>query len=291
MKKWLSALLLAALFLSLSPLPSGAENEAPQSFPDVPTDAWYAEAVAAMKDSGIIMGCDDGLFHPEKLVTQGEFYAMLLRAGTFKGANISGGWKIGDHWAGGLLYVADLNGFSINGMKFESREGADGHLVWDGNGKLVIDMVKGNPDNLVSRTEAVTQTVELWWQNSDEIEGNKEYFKTYAEYMPGEPIGPSDIPDIVEIEAYLTSPAWDMEYSIFDAEFGPKAIAFAYNKGICKGVDETGTFDPDGLLTRAEIAQLLYNAGFTTRQFCLTPGLEGMAAYEYSFGSKENFVP
>lgn len=40
-------------------------------------------------------------------------------------------------------------------------------------------------------------------------------------------------------------------------------ILFAYQSGLSHGSDEKGTFNPKSTLTRAELCQLLYNAGFT----------------------------
>lgn len=40
-------------------------------------------------------------------------------------------------------------------------------------------------------------------------------------------------------------------------------ILFAYQSGLSHGSDDKGTFNPKSTLTRAELCQLLYNAGFT----------------------------
>ena len=60
MKKALSILLTAALALSLA-LPALA---APSSFTDVPEDAPYAEAVAYVRDRGIMNGTAETTFDP-----------------------------------------------------------------------------------------------------------------------------------------------------------------------------------------------------------------------------------
>ncbi len=274
-------------FLDTSESDKGAEEAAPaeQSFPDVPADAWYAEAVEAMKDSGIIMGCEDGLFHPEKLVTQGEFYTMILRAATYPGANVSGGRKgESDHWAAGVLYLAN------NGTGYYSNA-----VSYDENGDEVL---AGHEDDPVSRAEAVTRITFLYWDNTG-IEDNSST-KTIQAYMPGEPLAFDDIPDCEAIKSFLASDKW-RDYCanyLFNYKQPSKTwgegvtdcIAYAYNQGICKGVDEACTFDADGLLTRAEVAQLFSNAGITYRLNLLPGKRTGMSGLAYDLSSAENIV-
>ena len=40
-------------------------------------------------------------------------------------------------------------------------------------------------------------------------------------------------------------------------------ILRAYNLGMIGGVDDKGTFDPYGNLTRAQVSQMLFNMGWT----------------------------
>lgn len=265
----------------------GAEETAPaeQPFSDVPTDAWYAKAVEAMKDSGIIMGCEDGLFHPEKLVTQGEFYTMILRAATYPGANVSGGRKgESDHWAAGVLSLAESGaGYHPNAVSY----GENGDRVF-----------AGHEDDPVSRAEAVTRITALYWDNSGM--DNKWSNKTIQNNMPGEPMAFDDIPDCEATKNFLASEKWrsDCHTYLFDylpdrviwGEGVTNCIAYAYNQGICKGVDEAGTFDADGLLTRAEVAQLFSNAGITHRLNILPHKRMGMAGLAYDLASPENIV-
>ena len=46
------------------------------------------------------------------------------------------------------------------------------------------------------------------------------------------------------------------------------AICRAYNLGLIGGVDSEGTFDPYGALTRGQLAQMLYNMGWTEEGAC-----------------------
>ena len=70
----LSLLLAAILFGAAMPLPAGAAT-----FSDVPSGAWYAEAVNEMANRGIVSGTGGGRFSPNGLLTRAEFATMLSK--------------------------------------------------------------------------------------------------------------------------------------------------------------------------------------------------------------------
>lgn len=224
---------------SASPASAAPVTEAP--FPDVPTDAWYAKAVSEMKDSGIIEGCDDGLFHPERPVTIGEFYAMLVRAVTSPNidATVATGVSNDTHWANGVM------------------ENARRAYLWPSENE--------HADDYVLRGEAACRTVLA-----------HSYAKRNGQYEAGwtwslareRTVGNmtmADIPDHATIERYLD----ESSVYLVDAEH----ILSAYNYGFTKGVDAAGTFNPYGTLTRAEVVQFLYNARLTERTGGIKDGL------------------
>lgn len=55
------------------------EETAQLSFPDVPADAWYAEAVEAVTAAGLFSGYGDGTFGPGDSVTRGQLALILYR--------------------------------------------------------------------------------------------------------------------------------------------------------------------------------------------------------------------
>lgn len=62
-------------------------------FDDVPSDAWYAEAVAFMNQNGLVSGYGGGKFGPEDNVTIAQFAQILARAqGLETGAGETGWW-------------------------------------------------------------------------------------------------------------------------------------------------------------------------------------------------------
>lgn len=232
-----------------------------QPFPDVPVDAWYAEAVTAMKDSGIIKGCDDGLFHPERTVTKGEFYALLLRAGSRDGDNIGGGNSGGSHWATAVVKTANYCGFwpCETGHENDSTERIEAATR--------IAMLHRN--GMKKKDFAAT-----WkWVTEKERKGMEEW--TFEE-----------IPDHATIQAYIDNPPY---YGTRENE-----VLYAYNNGIIKGTEEAGSFNPYGTLTRAEVAQMFYNAHMTKRTGIIpkkAASFGGGSGLLYDFESTESFIP
>lgn len=55
-------------------------TSAGQTFADVPGDAWYAGAVTAAANAGIVKGLGDGTFKPEARITRQEMAVMIVRA-------------------------------------------------------------------------------------------------------------------------------------------------------------------------------------------------------------------
>ena len=228
---------------SASPASAAPVTEAP--FPDVPTDAWYAKAVSEMKDSGIIEGCNDGQFHPERPVTIGEFYAMLVRAitSTRIDATVATGVSNDTHWANGVLENA--------AQAFLSPPKEPGHA-----------------DDPCTRGEAVSRTT-FAWNSARTVSKYAKNFQalwtwTMARERTEGNMTLADIPDHATVEQYLLNeaPPNTENWEIVDA----------YNYGITKGIDEAGTFNPYGTLTRAEVVQLLYNTKFTWRTGAIPDG-------------------
>ncbi len=73
---------------------------------DVPSGAWYAEAVNAMWDAGVLTGYPDGTFRPERSISAAEFVAVLARQ-----VNLPEGSAQTGHWAAGLLESARERGW------------------------------------------------------------------------------------------------------------------------------------------------------------------------------------
>jgi len=74
-----------------------ADPSGPAPFADVPAGAWYAGAVKAAAEAGLVEGDDSGQFHPNGVVTREQMTVMLVRAVELK--------------TGAEAEAADLSGF------------------------------------------------------------------------------------------------------------------------------------------------------------------------------------
>jgi len=116
--KILSKILTAALVLSMF---AGITAFA-KTYPDVDSDADYAEAVNAISDLGIAVGDDKGNFNADKTLTRAEGTAFVLRLlGLEEAAKAAAGTATAfsdvpaNHWAAGYVSVVAANGI-VSGM-------------------------------------------------------------------------------------------------------------------------------------------------------------------------------
>ncbi len=89
MKRIISIFLTIALTLSMVSAVYGA------GYPDIKSNNWAYDAVAAMSDKSIVKGYPDGSFKPGNTVTYGEFIKMALIAGS----GLDAGNSSSGHWA------------------------------------------------------------------------------------------------------------------------------------------------------------------------------------------------
>ena len=113
----------AAIFARLLAQRNGERITAPTktTFPDVPTDAWYAGYVSYLARYGIAVGYTDGLFHGDEPITRAEFTAMAVRFFDAYGdgdpaimEEYSGFWDVfPGHWAAGYIEDAARYGWVV----------------------------------------------------------------------------------------------------------------------------------------------------------------------------------
>lgn len=59
------------------------------SFSDVKADDWFANAVGLAAEAGIVNGYEDGTFKPNQTITREELAAMVVRASTYAGTDLT----------------------------------------------------------------------------------------------------------------------------------------------------------------------------------------------------------
>ena len=113
----------ATIFARLLAQRNGERITAPTktTFPDVPTNAWYAGYVSYLARYGIAVGYTDGLFHGEEPITRAEFTTMAVRFFDTYGdgdpaitEEYSGFWDVSPgHWAAGYIEDAARYGWVV----------------------------------------------------------------------------------------------------------------------------------------------------------------------------------
>ena len=110
------------------------------SFPDVPADSYYAQAVAAAKALGVVTGDEVGYFRPGDSITRQDAMVILQRAMQTTG------------WALGSGNTALLSGFSDGGSVSGYAQGAMATMVEFG---VITGTNQGtlNPQGTLTRAE------------------------------------------------------------------------------------------------------------------------------------------
>ncbi len=110
------------------------------SFSDVPSDAYYADAVAVAKKLGIVTGVGNGQFNPEQSVTRQDMMVMIGRAMTAAGHSLNRG------------SAADLAGFkdraNVASYAVQSAATLVKSGIVEGSGEQI------NPRGITTRAEA-----------------------------------------------------------------------------------------------------------------------------------------
>lgn len=85
------------------------------TFSDLSTTQWAYPNIARLVEAGVINGYTDGTYKPEKAVTRGEFFKLIMTA--FYGGNEyfeKNNVNIG-HWASPYAVEAAVQGYLMNG--------------------------------------------------------------------------------------------------------------------------------------------------------------------------------
>ena len=142
--KRIAAVLLAAVLLSAATLTACATAE-DTGFSDVAADAWYAEAVAYVREHNLMGGVGDGRFSPEATTSRAMLATLLYRAAGSPAVSTSAGFTDVD---GKAWYAAGANWAAENGIFSgygNNRFGADDPITRE-QIAVVLWRYAGSPD-------------------------------------------------------------------------------------------------------------------------------------------------
>ena len=195
-------------------------------FTDVSDNAWYAEAVNFMADNGILKGYSDGTFKPNDNVTLAELATVL--------SLLNGDTEIANehHWAGAAMFKFQY-GYDFDTVYKYRTEGGD---------RPDVDYSYANTP--ANRGDVLT------------------YMGLAARYGSDAKIVHSDV-EIPDMPADANTGTNSLD--CYDGHaIAWAGILDAYRFGVAAGVDAQGTCDAYGTLTRAQLAQMCYNMGWST---------------------------
>ena len=234
------------------------------TYTDVASTAWYYHPVMTLTEGGLLQGYGGGVFGPDDPLTKGQVSILVTRligneavgdgesyasysdktpatrafAAIWYAGRLSsvGGSALLTYYetslakdAGGLIYSISSNG-SLGSMWY---------AVYD---NWRASLASGKAIHYISTMDELPDAAEIRRWIDENWEQMASILHTNAVTVGGTP----DNRTVKEktIDACET------------------AICRAYNLGMISGVDENGTFDPYGTLTRAQLAQMLYNMGW-----------------------------
>lgn len=257
-------------------------------FSDVDDNAWYANAVNYMASTGILNGYPDGTFKPNQPVTEAEFSVICWHLAnvtdpltaattpykwTYDDVDVdagkihywsSGEYKFVEHWGACYLYGAGKAGWASP----VASTRADGVVECNSpvlRGEAISGIVNLLDDLGMLDTE-VKQGTKVWAE--DDI---PDFFGTWKK-MNGQYANYTDDGKVAVCHVGSGGGESYTEDGIRHS-WNKDNILKAYNYGVISGVDEKGTCNPTGTLTRAELCQILYNCKLNTpRDLVQRPG-------------------
>lgn len=218
-----------------------------KSFADVPSDAWYHDAVCTMATLGYIKGVGDGTcFEPNRSITRAEFTAIAMRFAHMPEGGSNPFTDVPeDAWYRNVVVGAVTYGW-INGY--------DDHTF--------------GPNDTLQRAQAAAITNHLLGRVPDEhfIDAWASHLKSFADIAAGhwaylevmEATNGHEYTGLGSDETWIRLAA--DQHIATPEETGIDAVLNAYDHiAFMHGVGDGSTFMPDSAMTRAEAATMFYN--------------------------------
>lgn len=225
------------------------------SYIDVPETMWCYNAIMSMTDGGLLAGYGNGKFGPNDPLTRAQVSIIFTRTlGNTPGGN------------GDLLGYASYKDNAVASRAFAAiwfagrLENRGGKVFLTSNELSLVENSGGLIANRVGQVASMYQPVYDCWRAS--LNAGKDP-ATYITSL-------DELPDGDEIRQWIAE-NWELMSKVLLIQHGEdivteaceNAILRAYNLGLIGGVDDKGTFDPYGNLTRGQMAQICWNMGWT----------------------------
>ena len=231
------------------------------SYTDVPTSIWCYHPVMTLTEGGLLAGYGGGKFGPNDSLTRAQtaiIYARLI--GNQPGGNVLGYEIFEDNTVASRAFTA-----IFYAGRLEKGSGSGSTTLTQTETATLKDAGSVNGGMLTQISSS----------GKFGITTNAIYDAWYSSVAAGRNVTPitsvDDLPDGDDIHKWI-----DENYEIMGKILIMKsatkdeivaacerAICRAYNLGMIGGVDSKGTFAPDAPLTRGQLAQILYNMGWT----------------------------
>lgn len=190
-------------------------------FTDVPDNHWGKAYIYEMVEKGIVKGVGDNKFDPEGKVTTTQFATMLVRA--LHPDKLAADTKKYDTWYGSAMHIANEEGILDRTPTWYSYGVKNGTEIW--------------VEDIVNKPMTRTQMAIMLYNC---INGNYEYYSLYKT----QPYT-NTLPDYKEI------------CNVYEFADIDKIIKTVCGIGIITGVDDKGTFNPNGKMTRAQACTVI----------------------------------
>ena len=231
------------------------------SYTDVPTSMWCYHPVMTLTEGGLLAGYGGGKFGPNDSLTRAQTAIIFARLiGNQPGGNVLGYEIFEDNTVASRAFTA-----IFYAGRLEKGSGSGSTTLTQTETATLKDAGSVNGGMLTQISSS----------GKFGITTNAIYDAWYASVAAGRNVTPitsvDDLPDGDDIHKWI-----DENYEIMGKVLimqgatkdeivaaCERAICRAYNLGMIGGVDSKGTFAPYSPLTRGQIAQILYNVGWT----------------------------
>lgn len=234
-------------------------------YTDVPSTMWAYHPIMTLTNGGLLAGYGNHVFGPNDALTKGQVSIIFTRlTGTRMIGDGESYASYSDKTTASRAFVAiwyagrlDSMGGSYTLNQYETS------LVRNSGttGGLLYSLAQNDKTAIGSMSQAVYDN----WRAGLAAGKSTDYISSIDELPDGDEIRQwidENWEQMQKILHITNAAKYDSVYDRTVAEC-EAAICRAYNLGMFGGVDSQGTFAPYSPMTRAQMAQILYNMGWT----------------------------